>query len=120
MGEAAFDELHGSLKRDAGGCEEKVDVIGHDDEGVEFIVAFAAIVLECVEEEMGVGGELEEAAPIIGLGADEEGSVACCSGGDRHRLPSLPQRLKPRGGLDFYGTAEAVPLRWSWPIEVDC
>jgi len=33
---------------------------------------------------VGVGGGLEEAAAVPGLGADEEGSVACCSGGDSH------------------------------------
>jgi hypothetical protein len=39
--------------------------------------------------------DLEQSAPVVGLGGDEEGAVACCSGGDSHRLPSLPQRLKP-------------------------
>jgi hypothetical protein len=66
--------------------------------GVEFVVAFAAVVLEGFEEELGVGGDLEEAASVVGLGGDEEGAVACCSGGDSHRLPSLPQGLKPGYG----------------------
>jgi hypothetical protein len=39
--------------------------------------------------------DLEEPSPVVGLDGDEEGSVACCSGGDRHRWPSVPQRLKP-------------------------
>ncbi len=59
-------------------------VVRHDDEGVEFVVAFAAVVLDGFDEELGVGGDLEEVAAVVGLGADEEGSVACCSGGDRH------------------------------------
>jgi len=41
---------------------------------------------------VGVGGGLEEAAAVPGLGADEEGSVACCSGGDSHDFfQSIPQ-----------------------------
>jgi hypothetical protein len=41
-GEAAFDELDGALKSDLLRREEKVDVVGHDDEGVELVMAFAA------------------------------------------------------------------------------
>lgn len=33
----------------------------HDDEGVEFVGAGAAVVLECVEEEARVGVDLETA-----------------------------------------------------------
>ena len=49
-GEAAFDEHQCSLNGDDLWGEEQVDVIGHDDEGVEFVVAFAAVVLEGIEE----------------------------------------------------------------------
>jgi hypothetical protein len=52
-GETAFDELDRAFEGDAGGGEEKVNVVGHDDEGVEFVVAFAAVVLEGFEEEFG-------------------------------------------------------------------
>ncbi len=72
-----------------------MDVVGHDDEGVEFVVAFAAVVLEGFYQEASGGCDLEECSPAVGLGGDEEGSVACCSGRDSHRRPSLPQRLKP-------------------------
>jgi len=82
--ESAFDELDGSFEGDALWGEEQVDVVGHDDEGVEFVVAFAAVALERVEKKLGVGRLLEEAAAIPGLGADEESAVACCSGGDSH------------------------------------
>jgi hypothetical protein len=58
-----------------------VDVVGHDNEGVEFIVAFAAVVLEGFEEEFSGGCDLEESSAVVGLGGDEEGSVAGCSGG---------------------------------------
>jgi hypothetical protein len=95
MGEAALDELDGALECDVGWGEEEVDVVRHQNEGVEFVVAFLAIVLEGFQEEFCCGWDLKEPAPVMGLSGDEEGSVACCSGGDRHRWPSLPQRLKP-------------------------
>ena len=46
MGEAALDELHGALEGDGLRGEEEVDVVGHDDKGVQFVVAFSAVVLE--------------------------------------------------------------------------
>ena len=94
MGEAAFDEPDGSFERDGRG-EEEVDVVGHDDEGVKAVVALGSVVLEGFEEELGVGGGLEEAAAVEGLGADEEGAVAGEAGGLAHAGPSVPQRLKP-------------------------
>jgi hypothetical protein len=94
--EAAFDEHHGSFQADDLGCEEEMEVVGHDDEGVELVVAFVAVMLESVEEELGCGSDLEESFAVISLGADEEGAVACCSGRDGHGVwPSVPQRLKP-------------------------
>jgi hypothetical protein len=110
-GEDAFDSLEGG--GEVAGGEEQVDVVGHDDEGVEFVVAFAAVVLEGFEEEFGCGCDLEEAAAVVGLGADEEGSVAGCSGGDSHRLPSLPQRLKPPGGVGFMARLKPCPFEGS-------
>ena len=49
-GEAAFDEHQRSLDGDDLWSEEQVDVIWHDDEGMEFVVALAAVVLEGIEE----------------------------------------------------------------------
>jgi len=46
VGEAALDELHGALEGDGLRGEEEVDVVGHDDKGVQFVVAFSAVVLE--------------------------------------------------------------------------
>ena len=57
-----------------------MDVVGHDDESVEFVYALGAVVLEGFEKEFGVGGELEEAAAIVGDRGDEEGSFG---GGSR-------------------------------------
>jgi len=61
-----------------------VDVVGHDDEGVEFVCVLGAIVLEYFEEEFGVRGELEEAAAVAGDGGDEEGAGGGGSRGFRH------------------------------------
>lgn len=52
-------------------------------------------MLEGLEEELGVGGGLEEASAIVGLGGDEEGAVAGEASGLAHAWPSVPQGLKP-------------------------
>ena len=67
--EASANVLHGFGK--VFGCEEQVDVVGHDDEGVKFVVAFAAVVLERFEEEFGVACDLEEASAVVGAAGDE-------------------------------------------------
>jgi len=61
-----------------------VDVVGHDDEGVEFVGAFSAMVLEGGDEGVGVGGDLEEAATVVGDGGDEEGAFLGGSLRDGH------------------------------------
>ena len=50
VGEAALDEHEGSFEGDVLWGEEEMDVIGHGDEGVEFVVTFMTIVLEGLEE----------------------------------------------------------------------
>jgi len=74
-GEASFDILHCLLNGDVGGGrDEEVEVVGHEDEGVELVAAFCAVIVEYLEEEIGVGVGLKEAAAIGGDGGDEEGS----------------------------------------------
>ena len=58
-----------------------MDVVGHDDEGVEFVCALGAVVLEGCEEELGVCGKLEETTAVVGDGGDEE----CAGGGGSRR-----------------------------------
>jgi hypothetical protein len=70
--EASANVLHGFGK--VCGREQQVDVVGHDDEGVEFVEALRAIALEGFEEELGGGVDLEEAATVVGDRGDEEGS----------------------------------------------
>jgi hypothetical protein len=84
VGEASFDQAYGALEGDGLRGDEEVNVIGHDDEGVEFIVAFGAVVLEGFEEELGVAVDLEEAAAVMGGAGDEVGAGAGGAGRDRH------------------------------------
>ena len=82
--EAALDEIH--RKRD---ClvlrsDEQMDVVGHDDEGVEFVCALSTVVLQGFEEELGVARDLKETAAIVGNRGDEESAVAGGSRRDGH------------------------------------
>jgi hypothetical protein len=55
-GEAALDELGAAFDGHVGcGREQDVDVIGHDDEGVELEFAGVAVTEECGDEEFGSG-----------------------------------------------------------------
>jgi len=51
-----------------------MDVVRHDDEGVEFVEAFGAVVLQGFDEECGVGVDLEESAAVVSDRGDEEGA----------------------------------------------
>lgn len=86
VGEAAFDEHDGSLEGDVLWGEEEMEVVGHDDEGVKEEVAFLPVVLEGLEEEMGCGFDLEEAAAVPGDACDEVGARRVLAFGDGHGL----------------------------------
>jgi hypothetical protein len=74
-GESAFDELHGLLNGNVRcGREEEVDVIRHEDEGVELVTPLRAIVVHQVQKEICVRVGLEETAAIGGDGGDKEGA----------------------------------------------
>jgi hypothetical protein len=71
-GEDSFDELHCFFEGDVGGgCYQEMDVIGHDDECVEFQAVLLALLLEDFDQEKGVLFYLEEAS-AIGCGACDE------------------------------------------------
>jgi len=82
--ETTFDQAHGALNCNALGRKEQMDVIGHDDEGVELEVAFVAVMLECFYKEFRVLRELEEAATVVCSACCEERSGTGGTGGDRH------------------------------------
>jgi hypothetical protein len=74
-----------------------MDVVRLNDEGVEFVVAFAAVVLEGVDHEQGVGFDLEEAAAIVGRCGDEKGAGS--GGARRDRHDEWQQRIAMRIGV---------------------
>lgn len=74
-GEAALDKLHRLFERDFGGRgEDGVNVVGHDDEDVKLVAPLVAIVGNRLEEEVGVGFDLEETAAVGGYGGDKVGA----------------------------------------------
>src|ERR1700679_3004014 len=105
------------------GSEEQMDVVRHHDEGMEFVVAFGAVVLEGFEEEFGVVRELEEAVAIVSDGGDEEGAFRGDSRGDGHgrslwvvrAVVKEERRAFGRAGARsarlIYGMRERMPFR---------
>jgi hypothetical protein len=87
-GESALDELGAAFDGHVRGRgEQDVDVVGHDDESVELESAGVAIAEECVDEEFGGCGALEEATTLVsygsegvGLGFEAHGGRACPGG----------------------------------------
>jgi hypothetical protein len=57
--ETALNETHRPFERDGLWGKDEVHVVGHDDEGVQFEMALATIVLKGFEEEFSVRRELE-------------------------------------------------------------
>lgn len=105
VGEAAFDVADGS--GEVVGGEQEVDVVGHDDEGVEFEEALVAVVLEGFDKEFGVGGELEEAAALVGDGGDEESA----GGGGSWRLGHVVSLVGRWALRTAFGRAEGPAAR---------
>ena len=71
-GEASLDVLHGFLERDIErGGEDGVEVVGHDDEGVQEESVLGVVVEDGGLQEFGVGSDLEETAALRGYGGDE-------------------------------------------------
>ena len=75
MREVALDELHGFFKRDIRRwSKDRVDVVRHQDEGVEMKAVFGALFEEYIEKELGVGLDMEETAAICCCRRDEVGA----------------------------------------------
>ena len=76
-------------------------MVGHDDEGVEFVEAFGAVMLQGFEEELGVAFDLEEAAAVVGDCSEEECSGVGGSWRDGHgwSLFDLGFMRRPRFSL---------------------
>jgi len=75
VGVSAFDELDGVLDRHVlRGREQKMNVLGHQNEGMEVIAAFAAIAIQSFQKETGVVFDNEKTATSPGRECDEIGS----------------------------------------------
>jgi hypothetical protein len=71
MGETSFDVVP-DLREGFVVCEDEVDVVGHENVGVEEEVG--AIAGECFEEEFNIARDLEDAAAVVADCRDEEGA----------------------------------------------
>jgi len=112
-GESAFDELHGFLDGDVRrGREEEMDVIGHEDEGVDRVASFGAIVVEKLKEEVCVDVGLEETATIRGDGGDEE-SAKLLRGEFGHAFDVSVRR---GDGKDYEGMRRVVVEGYFWSV----
>ena len=96
-GKTAFDELDAAGGALVDGRRDKnVDVVGHDDEGVEGETALVAIAEEGRDHELCVFRALEEAVAAVGEDRDGIGALRLTDGG--HVIESIPQGLKPGSG----------------------
>lgn len=82
--EATFDQAHRSLESDGLRRQQEMDVVGHDDEGVEQIVPFCAVMLKGCKEQLAVRRNLKDAAGVIGAACDEESTGTGGTVRDRH------------------------------------
>jgi len=74
--ESSFDELHGPLQSNLRrGREQRVDVIGHDDEFVQQKFSCIAIVRESFDQEAGRCLPPEDWTALRGDGGDEKDAV---------------------------------------------
>ena len=73
-GEASFYQLNAAFDGViVGGCDQDVNVIGHDDEAVELKATLFAVTRECVQHKVGVCGALKNATALMGDSSDGEG-----------------------------------------------
>jgi len=72
MRESALDTLHASFQRlICGGSDEKVQVIGHDHEGMQVIAVLVAVVEEEFAQQAGGALRLQKPFSIGGDNGDE-------------------------------------------------
>jgi hypothetical protein len=69
--EAAFNELETSGSSGIEGwCDENVDVVRHDDKGVESEAVLIAIAEEGFNHQFGICSALKDAVPLVGKNRD--------------------------------------------------
>ena len=124
MRKASLDEVHDLGDGLVARRQDEVDVMRHEDVGVEFVVR--AVAVEGFEEELGVTSDLEDAAAVVADGGKEEGALR---GGSLRGRP--PLSLGARGAAEreerrafgravfacggaVFGPPEGVPFRGGW------
>lgn len=64
---ATLDELNGVFESDvAGWSEQKMNVLGHEDEGMYLKAAFPSVAIECLQEQAYVILDYEQSATLPG------------------------------------------------------
>ena len=72
MGGAALDELNGFFKTCCWAwSQNEVEMVGHDDEFVEEIGVKVTIVEQCVNQDFGIFGDLEDRATLPAFCSDK-------------------------------------------------
>ena len=96
-----------------GGGEKDVDVVGHDNEGVDVHSILRSLVLKMIHHEAGGAGDLKDAAALRG---DESQKVGSCMLRSAVHLGSLAERAGAKAlclGFVFRG-AEAPRSLLMW------
>lgn len=104
MRESSLNQTQCSLDCDDLRRDDEMNMVRHDHECVKFIAALMSIVLQCFKKKLSVCRQLEKTPTIERRCCDEEGTVARCSGRDRHTaiLRCVPQGLKPFDLSDMF------------------
>src|SRR5437879_3241950 len=83
-----FDQLDCVLEGYVSGRrQQEMNVLGHEDEGMQFIVPLAAILVKCFQERANVGFHNEQPATLPRTGRHE---VSSRRGDESSRLHSEP------------------------------
>ena len=70
--ETSLHKLHSLLDRNIRrGCQKQMDVVRHEDEGVDLISTLRSILIQQLEQELGVGFDLKKPAAIRSYSCDE-------------------------------------------------
>ncbi len=83
--EAPFDQTYRTLDGDTDWREEQMNVLRHDDKGVEEETAFSPVMLEHLDEQISRRNTLEKTTPIKSRGRNKKG--ARMDGSQRLRHP---------------------------------
>ena len=75
MRKSSLDQADSSLDRDSLWSDKEMDMIWHYDKAMEFVTAFAAVMLQCIQKQLAVRFDLEEPAALVGCTGHEVHSM---------------------------------------------